>query len=358
MTANSRFAYVGTYTGGGSAGIYAFSAASTPDDWTLVGTNDKIVNPSFLSLHPNASFFYAVSEVEAVGNQRGGEIVAFAIDPGSGLLRAINRRSTRGTYPCHLCIHPSGKWAFTANYGDGTVSVFNLESDGAIGELTAFVQHPSSKSKHPRQEGPHAHQVLSDPAGKYVFVTDLGLDTIYGYQLDGLGSLVQISEVELPAAVGPRHLVFNPEGEFGYVLNELKGSIAAFKYEASAGTLSHIQTLSILSPSIVAENLSGEIEVHPNGAFLYVTNRGQDNLAVVAIDAATGYLKLVCHRSTGKCPRHFTIDAAGDVLYVANQNSGNISAFRIDSRFARLGEPKIVADVPDPACIVLTEPSR
>lgn len=355
MRAESQFAYVGTYTTGKSEGIYAFRVHPATGCWEPVGAEHGLANPSFLTVHPRRGFLYAVSEVDDAGGSAAGELAAYAIHPASGSLTSLNRQSTRGKRPCHLSAHPSGKWAFAANYGDGNWCAFRLTPNGQLGEPTALIQHEAGESLSPRQNHPCIHQVAPDPAGRRVFVCDFAGDQIVGYEFDAAsGRANRICSASVPRGSGPRHLTFHSNRKFAYAVNELRGTVSSFHYDSESGQLEPLQTSSALPALAPVENLAADIHVHPAGNFLYVSNRGHDNLAIFAIDQGTGRLLLVGHEPTrGECPRNFAIDPAGQFLYAANQDTGSVVAFRVDPVSGRLEHVKTVAEVPDPACIVL-----
>jgi len=234
------------------------------------------------------------------------------------------------------------------------VAAFRIANDGTLGEASAFVQHTGS-SVHPRQRGPHAHQVVLLPDNKFVFVPDLGLDKILVYHFDpGKGTL---SAADPPFAAlepgsGPRHLAFHPNGRVAYAVNELKSTVAAFSYNKTRGSFDALQTISTLPKDFSGNSSCAEVAVHQSGRFLYASNRGHDSIAIFEIDRSKGTLRPVEHIPTqGKTPRHFAISPAGDYLFAANQGSDNVVVFRIDRNTGRLSPTGEVLDVSMPVCI-------
>jgi len=355
LSENIQFAYVGTYTTGRSEGIYSFRVHPATGCWEPMGASRGVANPSFLAAHPSRSLLYAVSEVDEARGSSAGELAAYAIHPATGSLTLLNRQSTLGKSPCHVSVHPSGEWAFAANYGDGNWCAFRLAPDGLLEEAARSIQLEAGKSLNPRQNRPCVHQVTPDPAGRRVFVCDFSSDEIVGYEFDGAsGRAVRVCSACVPRGSGPRHLTFHSNGKFAYAINEMRGTVSGFHYDSESGQLQPLQTTSALPALAPTENLAADIHVHPAGTFLYGSNRGHDNLAIFAIDQGTGRLMLVGHEpARGKCPRHFAIDSSGQFLYAANQETGNVGAFRIDPVSGHLEFVKNVAEVPEPACIVL-----
>jgi 6-phosphogluconolactonase len=353
--------YVGTYTRAPSKGIYVYRFQGATGTVTSVGTAGlaaETVNPSFLAVHPNQRFLYAVNEVSNYQGGKDGSVSAFAIDHATGALTLLNRVSTRGADPCHLSIDKSGKWLFVANYSGGSVAAFPVQDDGKLGESSAFFQHTGASVNTSRQSGPHAHQTVVSPDNKFVLAVDLGLDKVFSYRLDpakgGLAPDPQFAATT-PGG-GPRHLEFRPDGKFVYVLNEMLSSVGAFSYDAGRGTLAPLQTISTLPPGFTAENSGAEIVVHPGGRFLYTSNRGQDSIAVFGIDAAKGTLTPVDGISTqGKTPRGFALDPSGRFLVAANQNSGTLVVFRIDQATGALTPAGTTVQVPTPVSVVFVK---
>jgi 6-phosphogluconolactonase len=352
------YVYVGTYTRGRQEeeGIHLFHmdlAGGKLEDRGVVG---QVTHPSFLAIHPSRCFLYSVSEVASMdGTSRGGGVSAFAIDANTGSLALLNQECVRGAGPCHLCVDPSGKVLLVANYGDGTVTALPIRDSGRVDEPTAFIQHSGSSVDPQRQEGPHAHSINTDAAGRFAFAADLGLDKILIYRLDArLGTL---EPHDPPAAsvepgAGPRHFAFHPSGRFAYVINEMGNTVTAFRYDPEAGRLATLQTIPTLPEGFTGQSWTAEVLVHPSGKFLYGSNRGHDSIALFAIDESTGRLTAIGHEPTqGRTPRNFGIDPTGRYLLAANQESDTIVQFRIDGDTGRLTATGEVAHVYHPVCV-------
>jgi 6-phosphogluconolactonase len=359
--------FFGTYTGGTSKGIYGCTLDRTTGALSAPVLVGETPSPSFLALHPKHRFLYAVNEVDRFDGKPGGSVSAFAVEADTGMLRLLNQKSTQGAGPCHLSVDQDGRSVLVANYGGGSVAVIGVEADGRLGTSTSFIQHRGSSVNPRRQEGPHAHGIYLDAANRFAFVPDLGLDQILIYRFDadpasaGRRSLTPIDPppfAALPPGAGPRHLAFHPNGQFAYVINELKSTVTAFSYDAARGRLSELQTVSTLPVDFKGESTTAEIAVHPGGRFLYGSNRGHDSLAVFAIDAATGKLSFVEHQPTlGKTPRSFAIDPGGAFLLAANQDSDDVVVFRLDAGNGKLSPAGRSIQVGTPVC-VLFAPGR
>jgi 6-phosphogluconolactonase len=355
--------YVGTYTAPGTApgghapslakGIYVFRMRV--DDGGL--TPVQVVaadNPSFVALDPSASHLYATAENGAIDGQPAGRVTAYSIDPKTGALALLGTQPTRGTYPAHLSVHPSGQFLLASNYGTGTFPVYRLGANGAIGAETDEARGVGNGTgpRADRQEGPHAHEIVTDVDGRCVFGVDLGADRLYAWNLDAAGKLVPapVPFASVASGSGPRHVVFHPNRKFAFVVDELASTVTVFRYEPARCALVWAQTVSTLPPGFAGANSAAEIRLHPNGLFLYVTNRGNNSVAEYAVDGDTGQLDAIGWEPTrGDWPRGMNVDPSGTFLYVANQNSDAIVVFRVDASRGTLAATGAVVQVPTPA---------
>ncbi len=353
--------FIGTYTEHSrSEGIYTCRLNKTNGQLTQVSILDTIVNPSFLTLHPDKSVLYSVSEVGSDKSQvEHGEVVAFKIDYSSGNLEKINSQSTKGKTPCHITVDKSGNCLLAANYGSGSIASYKIMPDGGIEEATSFFQHRGKSNAVPeRQEGPHAHSVTLSPRQDFVFAADLGVDKIFSYAIDTTTAILTPNQynpsIITDKGAGPRHMDFHPNGRFAYVINELSSTITAYNYDSKRGTLEKIHSISTLPEGWVGNNTSADIHVHPNGMFVYGSNRGHNSVVAMSIDQVSGRIEPIYYASTlGRTPRNFTIDSKGELLLVANQDSNTIVPFHI------LSDGKITCfdatfNVASPTCIAIS----
>ena len=349
------FVYVGTYTGAAAKGIYAFRFQPSTGKTTPIELAAETVNPSFLAVHPNNRLLYAVNEVS---NYEGpnGSVSAYSIDTSTGRLTFLNRASSGGNDPCHVAVDRSGKWLTAANYGSGSVSVLPIGPDGKLGEISSMVRHSGSGKDPRRQKSPHAHSVNLSPDNRFLLVPDLGIDKIMIYRLDAATGKLEANDppfAGLDPGSGPRHLAFHPNGRFVYQINELNSTITTFVYDPVLGTLRDSATLSTLPSGFKGASTTAEIEVHPNGKFLYASNRGHDSIAVFAVKGNGGRLEPIEFVPTkGKTPRQFAIDPTGNYLFAANQHSDEVILFRIDPTRGTLTATGAVLKIPAPVCVV------
>jgi 6-phosphogluconolactonase len=347
--------FVGTYTDKESKGIYAFDFDAASNQFTELGLAAETKNPSFLEIDPSGRFLYAVNEVQKYKGANTGAVTAFAIDRKTGKLAELSEVSSRGADPCYISFDKTGKYALVANYTGGNIAVFPVGSDGRVGEASGFVQHAGSSVNKERQEGPHAHWIETTADNRFAISADLGLDELLVDRFDATKGTLTANDPPYgkpdPGA-GPRHLAFGPGGHFAYVVNELQSTITTFSYDANRGALQKLNSVSTLPKGFSGSNDTAEIKVHPNGKFLFASNRGHDSIVVFSIDSRSGALTLVDHFSTqGKTPRNFEIDPTGTFLFVANEDTNNVVVFRIDPNSGKLTATGQTLKVPAPVCV-------
>ncbi len=353
--ANQYLVYIGTYTVRGSKGIYTYRYDATSGQLEDLGLAAETPNPSFVAVHPNHKFLYVANETHDYQGQSSGIVSAFSIDEKTGKLALLNQMASRGADPCYISLDHTGKFALVANYTGGNLAVFPVLEDGRLGQASDFIQHKGSGPNHDRQEAAHAHWIDLSPDNRFALNADLGMDRIFVYRFDATKGKLTPNDPPFAKAApgaGPRHIAFHPNEKFVYVINEMGSSVTTFAYDAKGGTLHKLQTVTTLPKNFKGENTDAEVEVHPSGKFLYASNRGDDGLAVFAIDQSKGTLTFVEHVSTkGKTPRNFEIDPDGKRLLVANQDSDNIVEFAINQASGKLTPTGTEIKVPAPVCI-------
>ncbi|GGM19159.1 MULTISPECIES: lactonase family protein [Micromonospora] len=362
MTERDEIVHIGGYTahgGGRSSGIMAARRDPDTGQLTPLGTVAVTPSPSFLVRHPHQPVLYAVHELPE------GEVSAFRVGP-DGDLTPLGGRPTGGAEPCHLAVAADGGHLFVANYGGGSVAVFPLDAQGALGERGDLVRHEGHGPDPERQEQAHAHMVSPDPGAGPLLAVDLGTDSVYRYDLDtDSGRLVPRGpRTRVPAGTGPRHLARHPDGRRCYLVGELDATVTAYDLTADGGLHQRARVDASERPGPVQPS---EIAVGPDGRFLYVANRGVGTVSVFALAAQAPdpaepdpaglaepdpaeALRLVAEVETGgEWPRHFAF--AGPHLYVADERADMIRVFRIDAATgvpAAVGEP---VAVPSPSCV-------
>jgi 6-phosphogluconolactonase len=352
-----QFVYFGTYTRGTSQGIYVSRFDSASGKLTAPELAVATPNPSFLALHPSQKFLYAVSEMASDSSQGQGAVAAFVRDVKTGQLTLLNRQLSGGSGPCHVSVDATGQTLLVANYGSGSIAALPIQSDGQLGPAATTIQH-SGSSVHSRQAGPHAHFILPSPDNRFALTCDLGLDQILVYQLQPTAAKLLPHDppfATVTPSAGPRHFAFSPEGRFVYVLNELNLTITVFEYAPLTGRLTEFQTLRTQPADrrVTDKDSAAQIVVHPNGKFVYASNRGPDDIAVFSVDAKTKKLQRLQNTPTqGKTPRNFNLSPDGRWLLAANQNSDSVVIFSAHPGSGLLTPTGDSVTVGNPVCVL------
>jgi len=360
--AAGQWVYFGTYTGGSSKGIYV-SHLNDDGKLTLPQLAAPVKNPSFLAVDPKKHFLYAISEVTGPTGGKQGDVAAFSIDDSTGLLVPLNQQSSGGETHCHIHVDTAGRTVLVSSYGGGSVTTFPIDADGRLGKAASSIQHHGSSVNPVNQKSPHAHHIVNDPSGRFALVCDLGLDKILVYRLNNMASILDptaAATAALKPGSGPRHLAFAPGGKFVYVITEMSCEIEAFAFNPQSGSLTPIQTISLLPVGRAFDpGFSGaEVVVHPSGKYLYGSTRGLDLINVYSIDETSGLLTHVEDiPSGGKTPRSFDLDRAGRLLLAANQNSNNVTVFNINLLTGRLTPTGQTLAIGSPCCVAFV-PSK
>lgn len=346
--------YFGTYTGANSQGIYVSRFDSATGKLSAPELAAETKNPSFLAVSPNGKNLYAVSEMNKTG-----AVSAFAFEGKTGKLKLLNQQPSGGGGPCHVAVDATGKCLLVANYGSGSIAALPIHTDGSIGEASTTLQHSGSGANPKRQVGPHAHFIVPSPDNRFTLDCDLGLDKIFINHLDVHAATLTANDppcATVAPASGPRHLVFSQDGRFVYVINEMGCTITVFSYAATNAAMTKLQTIATLPKDFATNNTTAEIRLHPNGKFLYGSNRGHDSIVIFAVDQQSGKLTLVEHQSTlGHTPRHFAIDPAGRWLLAENQASDSVIVFALDPATGKLKPDGQSITVGSPVCAVFVE---
>jgi 6-phosphogluconolactonase len=350
--AKNYWVFFGTYTGGkgGSKGIYRskFDAATGALGEPEVAA--ELGSPSFLAVHPDGKFLYAVGEG---GGKDGGPVVAFGLDATTGKLTKLNQALSGGAGPCHVSVHPDGKYVIVANYGGGSTKIIKLNEDGSLdGGDATFAQHKGSGPNPARQKEPHAHCSFFDPTGKFALTVDLGVDLIWVWSFDPATGAVAAAKghIKTPPGSGPRHIAIARDGKFAYVCGELDSTVNVIELDLAGGTSEVVQSLSTQKEP-VKNNSTAECILHPNGKFVYVSNRVGNTIAAFKVGpdrklTAAGHV-------TGDIaiPRNFNIDPTGGWMLIANQDAHTVRVFRMDDKTGLAKQTESVVKVGSPVCV-------
>ena len=384
------FAYVGSWTQGpfgvgGGGGISVFSV--NLDDGSLepvsrTGPEFDNMNAGYLCTSPDGRFLYANNEVGNLNGElgAGGGIMSFAIDPDDGSITHVNTQPSMGVNPAYVTIDATGSHVLVSNHGsynvvvtvverdgvaeiqkvydDGTVSIYPVRPDGTLAPASDVAVLERIGGVDPlSQLNPHAHSVNFDPGNRFVLVCDKGADRVYVFEVDlSSGTLSEPAFVSSAPGSAPRHSVFHPRLPYAFVILERIPGVMSLNFDADTGEISEIHTVSTLPDDFEGRNTCADIRVHPNGRFVYGSNRGHDSIAIFALDESTGRLSMTGLVPTeGATPRNFNFDPSGRYVFVCNQGSDSVVTFEADPDDGTLTPVGNVADVLKPACIKFLE---
>lgn len=350
--ASEYVVYVGTSVRGESQGIIMYRMDRSSGRLQPSGVVPHKKNPGFLAIHPNQRYLYAVHAGEEGPN---GAVSAYAIEPKTGNLTLLGQQPSGGRGPCHISVDPDGRFVLVAHYGGGSVAILPIREDGALDAPSDTVQHQGSSINPERQGEPHPHFMSQGPSGEYAYVPDLGIDQVVIYQVNRQQKkLLPNGSAPLKPGAGPRHLAFDPTGNYAYVINELDSTVTAYRSDGSSGRLTAFQTIPTIPDDFTETNYPADIHVHPSGRFLYGSNRGHDSIVIYGVNQETGRLSCLGYEPTqGAWPRNFALDPAGEFLLAANQNGDTLVVFRIDQGTGLLQPTGQVLALPNPVCVKL-----
>ncbi len=370
-----RLLYVGTYSSpagpegspGRGQGIYLFEMDPATGALTQRDVFANPRNPSWLALSPDKKHLFSGDEIHKFQGKVSGAVSSYSIDSSTGHLTELNTVSSEGDGPAHISVHPSGKYVFVANYGGGTISVLPIRPDGKLGPATDVhkdkgplgplhaTSAPPGSFAISGHDAPHAHMIHSDPTGKRVISTDLGMDKILIWNFDiDKGKLTPNNphEVSVPPGDGPRHFVFHPNGRWFYCIQEEGSAVVVFDYDEASGNLTQKQVIPTLPKGFVGTNFCSEIRISPDAKFIYGANRLHDTVAYFPI-GSDGTLTFAGEEWTrGDYPRSITLDPAGNFLFSCNQRADAVTTFRINKQTGGLKFTGQYTPVGTPAVIV------
>jgi 6-phosphogluconolactonase len=340
--------FVGGFTVDSKAGMTVFDFNSGTGDLKFVSQTDVGTNPSYFCYSEKNKLMYVLNEVMEFRGEFGGGLTTFKYNPADASFERMNQFLTPYGGPCFISMSPDSAYLFIASYPNGSVAVVKLDNEGIPETVTDTVIYYKTAPK-----PSHAHMILNDPAGKKVYVTDLGLDRIMIYDFDRSTGVLNRSTndtVNVQTGSGPRHFTFNADGTKMYVINELGSKMMSFDVDEKGG-LKLLQTLPTFRYGYKENNYCADIHLSKDGRFLYGSNRGENTIVTYRVQK-DGTLALVGHTSCGgNWPRNFTLDPSGKFLLVGNQKSDEISVFRLNSRTGLPVEPAKNYKVPAPACL-------
>lgn len=319
--------------------------AMDPETGQLEPQGDVAVpgGPAPLAVDPAKKFLHVARRGEC-------KISSFGIDQHTGALSLIGAVSLESD-PCYLATDRTGKFLLSAYYEGSGVAVHPIGDDGAA------CSPPVERLTTARG----AHSIQTDPSNRFAFVPHIagrGPNQIWQFKFDGgTGHLTPNTPAKVipEGEVGPRHFCFHPSKNILYFSNEQGCSVTAYRFDAPAGTLTAMQTVSTLPDDFAGRNTCSQIQIAPSGRFLYAPNRGHNSIACFAVNAATGLLTWIGCAPSEAVPRAFSLDPEGKFLFAAGLESGRLAAYRIDADTGALQPLKIYPVGTKPMWVLITK---
>lgn len=358
MVENKYFLLVGTYTdNNASEGIYVYDFGDTSGQMTEVGHTNHVANPSYMALSRDGKFLYTVNE--NMDDTTKGMISAFGFDSKTGQLTFLNAQPTNGSAPCYVAIDSLGKNVAQANYNGGNFSIFKTDTSGKLWPATQIIAHQGTSTNTKIQIQSHVHSTVFSPDERFLFVCDLGNDTLYQYPFK-INNLLPVDvrgaiKYKVPSGYGPRHLCFSPDGKYAYLLNELEGQLMVYRW--GDDSLTYLQTLvsTAVEDTVNSDKGSAAIRVSPDGKFVYTSNRGNANDLTIFQVQSDGLLREIAHQKTGPHPRDFVIDPTGQFLLVATRDDNKVRVYRRDKTTGLLSETSQSITLPRPVALLFAQ---
>jgi 6-phosphogluconolactonase len=342
---------IGTYTHGVTPdrGVFRAWVAADGSEIGLRGVTpvSPTVNPTWVVFGADGRFVYAACEGQE------GAVAALELNA-EGELSLLGVQPTGGAETCHVALVNGGTHLVAADYQNGSVAVHPVLADGSLGERSGRVQHDGSGPYTERQAGPHAHMIAEDPAGRHIFVLDLGNDTVYAYVLDAeTGTLTESARTVLRGAFGPRHLAFHPDGELVYILGELGLEIAVHEYDRETGALNPVTVVTLVEDGVIGVDFPSGIRVTPDGRFLHAAVRGRDTLRTYSLADPRKPEFVSSVPTGGSWPRDIVLSPDGTLLFSANQLDDVVTVFRLDPVTGVPSPTGATLELPAPACVLM-----
>lgn len=332
--------YTGSYAHKDEAGITCVEADFEQGTLTTVMCDTQAECPSWLKLHPNGKILYAVRELTEEGG-----LYTFAVE--GETLRLISELPTQGKDPCYISMGDSERFLFVINYSGSSFAVFRLDADGIPQEMTQHIVHSGNGPNPARQEAAHPHCAVYQNG--ILYVCDLGMDRIFRYRLDEeMGTLQEEWGIPMPAGSGPRHLCISPkDSRLLYVVGELSNKVYVVRWHETCSEI--LQEVSTLPDGFMGVSTAAAIKYSDDGGALFVSNRGDDSIAVFRV-LPDGLLEKtgVCPTG-GKTPRDFAV--FGEYLVAANQDSDSLTVLHFDRTKNTLKKTEMICPLIRPTFI-------
>ena len=323
-------AYVGSRTSrkrqARGEGISVFAVSADQQKLERIQLVGGLENPSYLLLNRAGDRLYSVhGDLEYLST--------FSVDKKTGHLTFLQQQDCQGKNPVHLALDPTEQFLIVSNHWSSALAVLPVKPDGTLGSVKQIEILSGTRGPHRvEQEFGKPHFNPFDPTGRFVVVPDKGLNRIFSFIFEnGALTPTQQGSVLTRETAGPRHIAFHPTQAMAYVVNELDSTVTAYRFDQSSGALHPIQVLSALPDTYTGDSRASAIFVHPNGQWLFSSNRGDDSVAVFKIDPDNGRINFVrAQSSLGQTPRFCTLSPNQKVLWMLNEATDTMVPIALD----------------------------
>lgn len=349
--------YVGSSDGKIEHSIFLCELDPVKQEIAVLDSFPSPKGSGYLALSPDGQILFSTSGVSVAPDEGKNSVASYRVNQENGGLELINRQSSKGRGNCHVYSSPDGSYVFAANYSSGDATAIPVDESGKLGAASSVMMGEGSGPNENRQKGPHAHQVMMDPAGKFLYVPDLGTDKVMNYALDAKTGKLSPNPAQaflkMEPGSGPRHMAFHPKKKLVFILGEMKASLTACTLDPSTGTLEIINTASIVEEGFDGAKQSAAVRVHPNGKFVYASNRDDvSNLAVFTLNKDGGLVQEIIYKDIPYWPRDFNISPDGKFMLVAGARVNEIALYSIDGESGTLIKLNSSINVPNPTCVL------
>ncbi len=332
---------IGTYTKKDSKGAYLVTLDTDKGELKDVKLAIPSQKPAYLQVGPRQRV-YAVKQA---GDQAGVASYDLSGDHATTLSTFLET----GPAPAYVGLDQQRHLLYSANYHTANVEVFKIAADGQL-TRTDVVTHQGATGPEPEQEAPHVHYADLTPDQRLI-VCDLGMDLIVVYDVSEDGKLTAVSRFQFEPGFGTRHLVFHPNGQYVYVLGELSSKLAVLKYNAADASFEHLQTIKTIPADWTAHNGAAAIRMSKDGKFIYTSNRGENTIAVFAVQPDFTVKHIQSISTAGDFPRDFNLSQDESFLVASNQNTDNLTLYRRDAQNGKLTLLQKDVACPEPVCV-------
>jgi len=348
------FVFAGSYSDSSDHGIQVYAMDEEHGRLTVADRISGLTDPTFLNVNAPRFQLYAIAEGRSETGAKTGQVVTLSIDPNDGTLTELSRSAPLDATICHLQRDATDRYMAVSSYDGGRIGLYAISDDGRVEQLLDVKRHEGVSVNPARPHKSNPHSASFSPDNAYIFVPDLGFDYIRAYTIDSTAQCLRHhGDTHAEPAAGPRHMTFHPRQNYAYVIHEFNSTITSFRYDAKAGNLHRIQSVSTLPCDWNRKNRCAEIAVSKDGKYLYGSNRGHDSIVVYSIDSDTGALEWVEHVSSeGRHPRHFSITPNGKFLLVANRDTNNLAVFHVDPLTGKLRFTGQSLEISKPVCVL------